>query len=131
MGIVDLEIIVVKELTLMVDESVQRHMAAEQIQDKPAAWVALGEMTMCQHLLQFYLDMEEGPEQYFEFLSAIEDALEYQKTLYTDARQAKDWHTALLAMGRIRLVKTLFVRLADPDRQIMQMIPTEEFGAVH
>ena len=128
---IDLEIVLMKELVILINESIQRHQAAERVQDRPAAWVALGEIVMCQHMLQFYLDLEDDGEQYFDFLSATESALEHQRSIYKEARLAKDWHTALLALGRIRLVKSLFGRLSDVNRQMMHMIPTEQLGTMH
>ena len=113
MNAIDEQIILSRELTILIEESVKASQRAERGDNSALCTMKMAQVVMCQRMLEYYLEDEDCAA----FMGEIGIVFDKQDSLYREARLAKDHHMSLIYLARLRLLKTLFRRLADPVRQ--------------
>jgi hypothetical protein len=101
-----------REMAIMAEEAMLSHMRAEQLGNAARARMALAKVAMCHQMMVYMLEFDD----WSWFDEKLEEVLELQDSLYRKARAENDRDMSLITLARIRLLKTLARRLADPVR---------------
>lgn len=111
---IDEEMILSKELQMLMEETVRNHKRVESGQNAARARMALAQVVQMQAMMQYYIESEYD---WRDFKEKTVEVLGMQYEWYREGRADDDRDKARIALSRVRLIKTLIRRLSDQDRR--------------
>jgi hypothetical protein len=112
------------EMEIICDEAMKNHARLELDRNRARHTMALVQVDVCQGLMKYLAEAED----WSHFPRILQDAVDGERSRYSEARAADDRKASRVALARIRILQTLTRRLADPKRR--QLVAFEPGGPV-